>query len=106
MNEPYEVIPEGEKHAKADWITKVIAAVLVALIILLAASCPAKAEEKSWCALWSDGYEYSYYLKCHSCQDIPPGICPDTEYPGQDGMLKGIKDGAADGKAKQKEMQQ
>ena len=108
--EPYESMPEGEPHATTDWLTRVVASLLLALIVLIAAACPAKASEypkvaTNWCAEWQEAYEYSFYLKCRSCQDIEPKQCPTPEHPSQDGTLKGIKDGAADGKAKQKEYQ-
>lgn len=104
--EPYEVYPESDPHAAADYITRLLAFLLLALIVLIASACPAKAEGRNWCADWKDGYEYSFYMKCLSCQSIEPKHCPYPEHPGQDGKLKGIKDGAADGKKKQKEMEQ
>ena len=45
MNEPYETTPDGEPHATADYFTRVIAGLLLAMIVLVAASCPAKASE-------------------------------------------------------------
>ena len=110
--EPYESVPEGQENALAVFLTKLVSAVMVILIgILLYVLSPnAEASEypkvaTNWCAEWQEAYEYSFYLKCRSCQDIEPKQCPTPEHPSQDGTLKGIKDGAADGKAKQKEYQ-
>ena len=105
--EPYEVMPEGEPHAVADWLTLAITLLAIVFAIAsLACSNSAEASEgRNWCADWQEGYEPSFYIKCTSCQSIDPKPCPEPEYHGQDGYLKGVKDGAADGKEKQKEMQ-
>lgn len=104
--QPYEVMPEGEPHAVADWAARVISVLLLALIGGLIGTA-AKADDtypktvSNWCADWQEGYEYSFYLKCRSCQEIEPQQCPEPEHPDQDGTLKGIKDGATDGKREQ-----
>ena len=101
--QPYESMPEGPKHAAQDWLATVVAT--LALVIGLAAlTWPDRADASDWCSDWQAGYEYSYYLKCRSCQTIDPKACPVPEHAEQDGLLRGIKDGAADGVAKQRGM--
>ena len=101
--QPYEVYPESDPHAAADWITRLLAGLLLALIVLIAAACPAKAEGRNWCAERKDGYEASFYLVCRQCQAIEPKECPEPEPTDSSGYMRGVKDGAADGKQKQKE---
>jgi len=101
--QPYEVYPESDPHAAADWITRLLAGLLLALIVLIASACPAKAEGRNWCADWQQGYEASFYLVCRQCQAIEPKECPKPEPTDSSGYMRGVKDGAADGKQKQKE---
>lgn len=101
-NEPYEVMPEGEPHAVADWFTGLIAALMLALIIVIAASCDANAGE-NWCEEWKQGYEASFYLVCRQCQTIEPKQCPEPKQDETDGYMRGVVDGAADGKQARKE---
>lgn len=101
-NEPYEVLPEGEPHAATNYITRLLAGLLIALIVLIASACPAKASENDWCASWRDGYEASFYLVCRSCQTIEPKECPEPEPTDSSGYMRGVKDGAADGKQEQR----
>ena len=110
--EPYESMPEGQEGALSAFLTKLVSGVMVILIgvLLYVLSLSAEASEypkvaTNWCAQWQEAYEYSFYMKCRSCQDIEPKQCPTPEHPSQDGTLKGIKDGAADGVAKQKDVQ-
>jgi len=112
QQEPYESMPEGKDDALSVFLTKLVSGAMVVLIIVLLYALSPKAEASeypkvatNWCAQWQEAYEYSFYLKCRSCQDIEPKQCPTPEHPSQDGTLKGIKDGAADGVAKQKGMQ-
>ena len=100
---PYEVYPESDPHAAADWITRLLAGLLLAMIVLIAAACPAKAEGRNWCADWQQGYEASFYLVCRQCQAIEPKECPEPEPTDSSGYMRGVKDGAADGKQMQKE---
>ena len=102
MNEPYESIPDGEPHAIADWITRILAGLLLAMIVLVASACPAQAGE-NWCAEWQDGYEASFYLVCRQCQAIEPKQCPEPKQDETDGYMRGVKDGAAEGKKAQRE---
>ena len=95
--EPYEVMPEGELHAKADYITRLLAGLLLTLIVMVASACPAKAEG-SWCSDWEDGYTAAYYLQCYSCQSIPPKVCPyPVETDDRDGYMRGVVEGAEAG---------
>jgi hypothetical protein len=104
MNEePYECLPEGEPHAATNYITRLLAGLLIALIVLIASACPAKASENDWCKSWQDGYEASFYLVCRTCQTIEPKECPEPEPTDSSGYMRGVKDGAADGKQKQRE---
>ena len=101
---PYEAYPESDPHAAADWITRLLAGLLLALIVLIASACPAKADESAgWCAAWQQGYEASFYLVCRQCQAIEPKECPEPEPTDSSGYMRGVKDGAADGKQKKKE---
>lgn len=93
MTEPYESMPEGEKHAVADWLTRAVATVLLALIILVAASCPAHAA--SWCADWADGFEVGYCWRKARCDYIPPQFCPSPVNGQTDGFMVGLKAGLA-----------
>ena len=106
MNEePYECLPEGEPHAVADWLTTVIAtaALLIGIAALAWPERASAAEGENWCASWRDGYEASFYLVCRSCQTIEPKECPKPEPTDSSGYMRGVKDGAADGKQTQKE---
>jgi hypothetical protein len=100
---PYEVMPEGPKHAVADWLTTVIAT--AALILGIAAlAWPERASaDEGWCKSWQQGYEQSFYLMCRTCQTIEPKECPKPEPTDSSGYMRGVKDGAADGKQKQRE---
>ena len=100
--EPYECLPEGEPHAAIDWIAKAIVLLMLALIILVASACPAKAAG-NWCEEWKQGYEASFYLVCRQCQEIEPKECPEPEPTDSSGYMRGVVDGAADGKKAQKE---
>ena len=100
--EPYESLPEGEPHAAIDWIAKAIVLLMLALIILVASACPAKAAG-NWCEEWKQGYEASFYLVCRQCQEIEPKECPEPEPTDSSGYMRGVVDGAADGKKAQKE---
>ncbi len=100
---PYECLPEGPKHAATDYITRLLAFLLLALIVLIASACPAKSEGRNWCADWQQGYEASFYLVCRQCQTIEPKQCPEPKQDETDGYMRGVVDGAADGKKAQKE---
>lgn len=101
--EPYEVMNEGPDHAALDWIVSLLAS--AALILgLIALAWPAHSEEgRNWCADWQQGYEASFYLVCRQCQAIEPKECPEPEPTDSSGYMRGVKDGAADGKQKQRE---
>ena len=101
--EPYECLHEGPDHAAVDYITRLLAGLLLAMIVLIAAACPAKAEGRNWCAEWKQGYEASFYMVCRQCQAIEPKECPEPEPTDSSGYMRGVKDGAADGKQKQRE---
>ena len=101
-NEPYEVMNEGDTTQFVDRLTKVVSLVMLVLIGVLLYTLDAKAGE-NWCADWQQGYEASFYLVCRQCQTIEPKECPDPEPTDSSGYMRGVKDGAADGKQKQKE---
>lgn len=87
-------------ETKTLWIT----GILIVLIMAVLASFPVQATEaRNWCADWQDGYEASFYLMCRQCQTIEPKECPEPEPTDSSGYMRGVKDGAADGKQKQKE---
>ena len=97
MSEPYEVMPEGEKHATVDWIARIICGVLLALIILVASACPAHAAG-TWCSDWADGFETGYCWRKDDCQYIPPQICPAPKDGQTDGYVVGLRQGLEAGK--------
>ena len=94
---PYECLPEGPKHAAADYITRLLAGLLLALIVLIASACPAKAAE-SWAAQWADGYATGYCWTRNPCDYIPPVQIPYPEDGQDDGYVAGLKAGLEDGK--------
>jgi hypothetical protein len=104
-NEPNESMPEGEPHAVADYLITLIAsaALIIGLIALAWPDDASAAGGDNWCASWRDGYEASFYLVCRSCQTIEPKPCPEPEPTDSSGYMRGVKDGAADGKQKQRE---
>ena len=97
MSEPYETMPEGQPHALADWITRLLAFLLLALIVLIASACPAKAAE-SWAAQWVDGYETGFCWTRNPCEYIPPVQIPYPEDGQSDGYVAGLKRGLEDGR--------
>lgn len=84
----------------AAWIIGLLTA---AMIVGGLAISDAAHAEGNWCAEWQDGYEASFYLVCHQCQTIEPKECPEPEPTDSSGYMRGVKDGAADGKQKQRE---
>lgn len=99
--EPYEVMNEGDATQFVDKITKVVSLIMLILIgVLLYALNAGAAEGHNWCSDWQDGYEASFYLMCRQCQSIEPKECPEPEPTDSSGYMRGVKDGAADGKQK------
>ncbi len=98
MNEePYEVMPEGPKHAVADWLTSLIAS--AALIIgLIALAWPDDASANNWCSDWMDGYQVGFCWSRTECDYIPPAMCPYPLDGETDGYMRGLKDGLKDGR--------
>ena len=94
---PYEVYPESDPHAAADWITRLLAFLLLALIVLIASACPAKAAE-SWAAQWVSGYETGFCWTRNPCDYIPPVQIPYPEDGQSDGYVAGLKAGLEDGR--------
>ena len=94
--EPYECMNESDPHAAADYITRLLAGLLLALIILVASACPAKAAE-SWAAQWVQGYEIGYCWARQPCDYIPPVQIPYPEDGQSDGYVAGLKSGLEDG---------
>lgn len=97
MNEPYEVMPEGEPHAVVDWFTKLIAALMLVLIIVIAASCEANAGE-NWCGQYADGYLTGYCWTRKRCDYVPPVVCPAPVSADEDAYMTGLRDGLAAGR--------
>jgi len=77
--------------------------VLLVCTLLFSGSAEA-AQGRNWCADWADGYQNAYYLTCRSCNIIEPMQCPEPESDQLDGYMRGVVDGSADGKQKQREL--
>lgn len=99
MSEPYETMPEGEPHAAADYITRLLAGLLLAMIVLVAAACPAPAHAaENWCSQWADGFEVGYCWRKAECDYIPPQVCPAPVSESEDPYMTGLRDGLAAGR--------
>lgn len=95
--QPYEVMNEGEPHAEMDWLAKVIGLLMLALIILVASACPAKAAN-NWCGQYADGYLTGYCWTRKRCDYVPPVVCPAPVSADEDAYMAGLRDGLAAGR--------
>lgn len=95
--EPYEVYPEADPHAATDYITRLLAGLLLALIVLIASACPAQAAE-TWAAQWVSGYTTGFCWTRNPCDYIPPVQIPEPEDGQSDGYVAGLKRGLEDGR--------
>ena len=96
--EPYECMNEADPHAATDYITRLLAGLLLALIVMIASACPAKAEGRNWCADWRDGYRTGYCWSNLRCEFVPDVTCPDAKDGQLDGYMAGLNAGLSDGK--------
>lgn len=95
--EPYEAMPEGDPHATANFVAKIVTGLMLIIVISVLAACPAHAEGHNWCGDWADGYVVGFCWSRTNCDYIPPVVCPAPKDGQTDGYIVGLKDGLADG---------
>ena len=93
---PYEVYPESDPHAAADWITRLLAFLLLALIVLIASACPAKASE-NLCSEYGKGWALGICWRTADCY-VPPVRCPVGLQDADQAYMAGLRDGLKAGR--------
>jgi hypothetical protein len=92
-------MPEGEPHAATNYITRLLAGLLIVLIGIAALAWPNHAgAAESWAAQWVDGYETGFCWTRNPCEYIPPVQIPYPEDGQSDGYVAGLKRGLEDGR--------
>mgnify|MGYP003543484825 CR=1 FL=1 len=94
--EPYECLPEGPGHAAVDYITRLLAGLLLALIVLIASACPAKASE-NLCSEYGKGWALGICWRTADCY-VPPVRCPVGLQDADQAYMAGLRDGLKAGR--------
>ena len=94
--QPYETMNEGEPHAATNYIARLLAGLLIALIVLIASACPAKASE-NLCRAYGQGWALGICWRSTECY-IPPVRCPVGLEDADQAYMAGLRDGLKAGR--------